>query len=120
ITAALSLSLALVTASTASAQLTLAKEAPIVYGHHHLNVTSLAEHEKFWVNGLGGTLEKSGTREYVRFPNVIVMLRQQPPTGGTKGSIVNHIGFQVPNVRNIVEKLRAAGYPIVTKDETKN
>ena len=32
-----------VRASPASAQLLAAKDAPIAYGHHHLNVTSIAE-----------------------------------------------------------------------------
>ena len=36
--------LALALSSNASAQLLAAKEGPIVYGHHHLNVTSLEEH----------------------------------------------------------------------------
>ena len=36
---------------TASAQLIAAKDGPIVYGHHHLTVTDLAAHRKFWVDG---------------------------------------------------------------------
>jgi len=50
---ALLLSLA-VGASTASAQLIAAKDAPIAYGHHHLNVTSVAEQKKFFADTLGG------------------------------------------------------------------
>src|SRR6185295_15248105 len=42
------------------------------------------------------------------------------PTGGTKGSTVNHLGFQVPDVRAMVEKVRSAGYAVVTKEETTN
>ena len=41
-------------ASTASAQLLAAKDGPIVYGHHHVNATSVDEHMKFWVDALGG------------------------------------------------------------------
>ena len=40
--------------STASAQLLAAREAPIAYGHHHLDVTSIAEQKKFFVDTLGG------------------------------------------------------------------
>ena len=29
------------------AQLTAASKGPVVYGHHHLNVTSIDEHKKF-------------------------------------------------------------------------
>ena len=108
----------LASASAASAQLTAAKDGPVVYGHHHLNVTSIDEHKKFWTQ-LGGTPIKIGAapNEIVRFPNVLVFLRQQAPTGGTKTSTVNHVGFSVPNLRQTVDKVKAAGYPIVTRAE---
>ncbi len=114
---AISVLFVLATASTASAQLTAAKDGPIVYGHHHLNVTSIDEHKKFWADTLGGTPIKMGNAEIVKFPNVLVFLRQQAPTGGTKGTTVNHVGFWVPNVRATVDKVKAAGYPIVTRAE---
>jgi catechol 2,3-dioxygenase-like lactoylglutathione lyase family enzyme len=111
--------LALLSAAPASAQLLAAKDGPIVYGHHHLNVTSIDAHKKFWVEALGGKPVKVGTspNEIVMFPNVLVFLRQQAPTGGTKGTTVNHIAFAVTNVRRAVDKARAAGYPIVTREE---
>ena len=40
--------LVLAPAPNASAQLLAAKDGPIVYGHHHLVVTDVAEHKKFW------------------------------------------------------------------------
>jgi len=39
------------------------------------------------------------------------------PTGGSRGSTVNHIGFSVPNLRQTVEKLKADGYKMVTASE---
>ncbi len=104
-------------ASSASAQLLAAKEGRIVYGHHHINATSVDAHRKFWVEALGGTAMKVGTTEIVKFPNVLVFLRERAPTGGTKGTTVNHIGFQVPDIRRALERVRAAGFPIVTATE---
>ena len=52
--------LVLAPASNASAQLLAAKEGPIVYGHHHLNVTNVDEAKKVWVDALGGVLVKVG------------------------------------------------------------
>ena len=106
------------TASTASAQLTAAKDGPIVYGHHHFNVTSVDEHRKFWTT-LGGTAVKIGTNnlEVIRFPNVLVFMTARAPKGGTKGTSVNHVGFGVPNIRQTVDRMKAAGYPIVTRAE---
>ena len=104
-------------APVALAQLTAASHGPIVYGHHHLSVTSIDEHKKFWVDTLGGELVTLGNLEIVRFPNVLVFMREAAPTGGTKGTTVNHIGFSVPSTRSMVETVRGAGYPIVTRAE---
>jgi len=103
----------------ASAQLLAAKDGLIVYGHHHLNVTSIEAQKKFWIDTLGGRSVKVGTspNEIVMFPNVLIFLREQKPTGGTKGTTVNHIAFAVKDVRQMRDKARAAGYPIVTREE---
>lgn len=109
----------LVTAAPAAAQLTAAGDAPVAYGHHHLVVTSIEAHKHFWIDALGGTSVKIGTSptDVIMFPNVLVLLRAGTPTGGTKGTIVNHVGFEVPDIRAAVNKVRAAGFPIVTKAE---
>ncbi|MGE0702645.1 MAG: VOC family protein [Vicinamibacterales bacterium] len=105
--------------STAWAQLTAARNAPVAYGHHHISATDIAAHKRFWADTLGGTAIKVGTSttEIVRFPNVLVFLADRASTGGTKGTSVNHVGFWVPNIRAAVDKAKAAGYPIVTRAE---
>ena len=107
-------------ASPASAQLTAAKDGPIVYGHHHLNTTNMDAQKKFFVDTLGGTLIKVGTNnvEVVTFPNVLIFFRpMQAPTGGTRGTTVNHIGFSVPNLRPVIDKIKANGFQMITKTE---
>ena len=108
-----------VPAATASAQLIAAKDGPIVYGHHHLNVTSVDEHKKFWVDALGGVATKIGTNnvEIVKFPNALLFMRVQKPTAGTKGSTVDHIAFSVKNLRQVVDRMQAGGFRIVTSTE---
>lgn len=107
----------LVAVAVASAQLVAANQGPVVYGHHHLTVTSVAAHKRFWVDTLGATPVPFGNGEAFRFHNVLVLVREGEPTGGTKGTSVNHVGFTVPNLRAMVDKVRAAGYPIVTEAE---
>ena len=106
-------------ASTASAQLLAAKDGPIGYGHHHLNVTNLDEAKKFWVDAIGGVLIKVGpeNREIVKFPNALMLLRAQKPTAGSKGSTVDHIGFSVKNLRQVVDRIKAGGFRMVTSAE---
>ena len=101
----------------AGAQLVAAADGPVVYGHHHLTVTSVEAHRKFWIDALGGTAAKLGTGDAAVFTNVIVLYRQGAPTGGSKGTSVNHVGFGVPDIRAALAKLKAAGYPAITRAE---
>ena len=110
------LALLLALASTSLAQV-VPNGNPVVYAHHHLNVTDVEAQKKFFAGALGGTTVKFGAGEIVKFPGVLVMFRAQKPTGGTKGTTMNHIGFSVPNLRATVDKVSAAGYPIVTQAE---
>lgn len=103
----------------ASAQLLAAKDGPIVYGHHHLSTANIEAQKKFLVDTLGGTAIKIGTNntEIVKFPNVLIFFRNQAPTGGTRGTTANHIGFSVPNLRAVVNKIKANGFKMITASE---
>jgi len=102
--------------SAPSAQL-LNKQAPIIVGHYHLNVTSVDAHKKFWVDTLGGTAMKIGDIDVIKFPDVFLFLRVQPPTGPTKGTAFDHIGFAVPDVPALTTKVVAAGYQLTVGRE---
>jgi catechol 2,3-dioxygenase-like lactoylglutathione lyase family enzyme len=106
-------------ASTASAQLLAAKDGPIVYGHHHIAASDIPAHLKFFADTLGGTRIKFGPQQVdvVKFPNVFIFFRSQKPTGGSRGTTVNHIGFSVTNLRQTLDRVKAAGYPIITRSE---
>ncbi len=71
-------------------------------------VRDIEAHKKFWVT-LGATPIKLGTIEGMKFPNGFVFLRQQEPTGASVGSVVNHIGFFVPNVEAALAKWKSEG-----------
>ena len=120
LSAVVSTLLVLAPASRASAQLLSAKDGPIVYGHHHLNTTNMDAQKKFFVDTLGGTVVKLGAnqQEIVKFPNVLIFFRpMQAPTGGTRGTTVNHIGFSVPNLRPVVDRIKANGFQMITRSE---
>ena len=77
-------------------------------GHFHLNVTSVEAHKKFWVDTLGGTATKFGGQDAIRFPDTVLFLQVQPPTGPTRGTAFDHIGFAVPDVPALTTKVVAA------------
>ncbi len=106
-------------APPAAGQLLAARGAAVAYGHHHVNASDIDAHERFWVDALGGTSITIGssTAAVVSFPNVLVFLTGRAPTGGTKGTVVNHVGFETRDIRAAVARLRAGGFRMVTREE---
>jgi len=107
--------------SVCTAQILVAGQGPVVYGHHHLNTTNMDAQKKFYVNTLGGVLVQFGSgdrqQEIIKFPNVLMFFRpMQAPTGGSIGTTVNHIGFSVPDLKPLVAKIKANGYKMITTD----
>jgi catechol 2,3-dioxygenase-like lactoylglutathione lyase family enzyme len=100
-----------------SAQL-LNKTAPVIVGHYHLNVTSVDAHKKFWVDTLGGTAITLGRGlDVIKFPDVFIFLNVRPPTGPTRGTAFDHIGFAVPDVPALTTKVVANGYQLTVGRE---
>lgn len=97
----------------AGAQLLEARDAPLVYSHHHLNVTDVGAHVKFFAGTLGGVPATVAGQQIVKFPNVFVFLRQQKPTGGSRGSAVDHIGFSVPALAPVLDRVKGNGFRVV-------
>jgi catechol 2,3-dioxygenase-like lactoylglutathione lyase family enzyme len=97
--------------SQAPAQLTN-KDAPVIAGHYHVNASNIAEHMKFWVDTLGGKPIKFGPNnvDVVEFPGIFIFFRNQAPTGPTRGTTFDHIGFAVPDVAAVAAKAVANGY----------
>ena len=115
----LSVCAVLAASAPASAQLVAAGDAPVAMGHVHLYVPDIDTHKRFWVDTLGGQAMTFATSRttYVQFHNVILLLSERDDApGGTTGSVVDHIGFQVPSVSVVVERLKAAGYLMVTRE----
>jgi catechol 2,3-dioxygenase-like lactoylglutathione lyase family enzyme len=118
-TIVLVLSFVLAVPSMSQAQILVAKEGPVVYGHHHLNTTNMEAQKKFFVDTLGGKLVKFGqnNQEIIEFPNVLIFFRpMQAPTGGSIGTTVNHIGFSVPDLKPLVARIKANGFKMITTD----
>jgi predicted enzyme related to lactoylglutathione lyase len=107
--------------AVADAQILVAGEGPVVYGHHHLNTTNMDAQKKFYADTLGGIVTKVGTgdreQEIIKFPNVLIFFRpMQKPTGGSIGTTVNHIGFSVPDLKPLIAKIKANGFKIITAE----
>jgi len=108
--------IALLVPAAASAQPFPVNAAGVTNGHWHLNSRDIEANKKILV-AMGGTLVNAGNFQIVRFPGVLVYLNQAagatPANGGTVGSVVNHVGFTVPNTPEAVAKWKAAGVNVL-------
>jgi catechol 2,3-dioxygenase-like lactoylglutathione lyase family enzyme len=88
----------------------------VTMGHWHLNSRDVEVNKKIFV-AMGGTAGPAGPLQRVVFPGVLVILNltpgAPPETGPSVGSVVNHVGFTVPNVQEAVAKWKAAGVPVL-------
>jgi catechol 2,3-dioxygenase-like lactoylglutathione lyase family enzyme len=95
-------------------------EAGVTMGHLHLNSRDVEASKKIFV-ALGGVAAKPGDFEIVKIPGVAVFLHLRagapPASGGTAGTVVNHVGFLVPNVQESVARWKAAGVPVTMGNE---
>jgi catechol 2,3-dioxygenase-like lactoylglutathione lyase family enzyme len=100
--------LALLPVRASGAKLPGPNDAGVSMGHVHLVVQDLETAEKFWIS-VGATPVKFGANEVMKFPGALILLRKGEPAGGTVGSVINHIGFNVPNAQEAMAKWKAAG-----------
>jgi catechol 2,3-dioxygenase-like lactoylglutathione lyase family enzyme len=90
------------------AQIAAPNEAGVAFGHFHTIVRDVDATKKFWIT-LGGTPLKIDGTEVVKFPAVFVFLTQGFPSGGSFGSVVNHVKFLVPDVDQAVAQWKERG-----------
>lgn len=105
-------------AGAASAQTMPPNETGVTMGHLHLNSRDVDVNKKIFVGMGGEALNVPGAPlQYVRFPGVIVILNLPPGAppefGPTEGTVINHVGFLVPNVQDAVAKWKVAGVPVL-------
>jgi lactoylglutathione lyase len=94
-------------ADVAEAQLSAPNAAGVAMGHLHYNVRDVEANKQFWL-ALGGTETTLGPNVVIRFPDVLVLLREAEASGGSEGSVVNHVAFRVQSLA----ALEAAGLEV--------
>jgi catechol 2,3-dioxygenase-like lactoylglutathione lyase family enzyme len=86
------------------------KQTSVVMAHLYFSVQNLEASKKFWVS-LGG---ESRSGDVMMFPGVLVFLKSTSPgelsPAANVGSVVNHVGFLVPNLQEALAKWKAEGF----------
>ncbi len=84
-------------AAPAFSQLADPNAMGVAMGHLHYVVRDVQANERFWI-ALGGRPMKVGAIDVVAFPDVLVFLSEGAASGGSGGSVVNHVAFKVQSL----------------------
>lgn len=91
-------------------------------GHIHIVVPDPAAYQKTIISVLGGEAVNAGPLTMVKLPGIFFIMTATRggagPTGGSKGSTADHMGFSVKSFAATKAKADAAGLPVqvLTKD----
>jgi catechol 2,3-dioxygenase-like lactoylglutathione lyase family enzyme len=97
----------LLSAAPVWAQLSKPNAAGVAMGHLHYHVRDVEANKRFWL-ALGGKPVTIAKTNAIQFPGVFVVLTKGESSGGTAGSVVNHVAFRVPSLA----ALQAAGLTV--------
>src|SRR6266576_2650918 len=99
---------------SAAAQPAPFNELGVTMGHWHI-ISKDAEANKKIFLAMGGKLFMPGGQPQMMFPGVYINLTlgTEKGEGGTRGSVVNHVGFIVDNVQQRVAQWKAAGVAVL-------
>jgi catechol 2,3-dioxygenase-like lactoylglutathione lyase family enzyme len=93
---------------TALPQVAPANKAGVSMGHLHYHVENVEANKQFWLT-LGGEATRVSGEDVIKFAGVMVFLNKSASSGGTEGSVLNHVAFRVPSLA----KVEAAGLKVV-------
>src|SRR5437773_642951 len=105
---------AALTAGTAAAQPAPFNQVGVTMGHWHIVSKDVEANKKLFL-AMGGKLFMPGGNPLIMFPGLYInlVLDNEKGDGGTPGSVVNHVGFIVDNVKQRAAQWKAAGVPVL-------
>lgn len=98
--------------SPAQAQLAAPNDLGVTFAHVHLNVADVEMHKKLWSEQFGGVVVQKGPLSAVKLPNMLIVFNEREATGPSQGTIVDHFGFKVRDIDEILSSWRAAGLEV--------
>ena len=96
-------------ALTAHAQVLPFNEAGVTMGHHHIMTSDIDSQRAIWGDVLGGKVSGNAPLEQVKFPGALIFLTSVDNAGGTRGSALDHIAFNVRELESLRSRLVMAG-----------
>ena len=101
------------TAAFMLAQTAAPNATGISAGHIHLVVEDPAAMQKMWVDVMGAEAATAGPLVMAKMPGVfMISTKSKGPLEGSKGSVIDHVGFYVKSFAATKAKAVAAGLPV--------
>jgi catechol 2,3-dioxygenase-like lactoylglutathione lyase family enzyme len=101
-------------ATPVHAQLLPFNENGVTMGHVHLNVTDVDKQKKFWTELFDAKPlinEKPGLPG-VKVPGMLIVFTKKDPTRGSEGNVLDHFGFRVRSLKEMMDSVSAAGWEV--------
>ena len=98
------------TGASARAQLLPVNDIGLTMGHVLVNVSSVEDHKRFWMDAFGARPIKVGTLEGVTIPGLVLLFRTQTPTGPGEGEIINHLGLKLSKLSDFTARFDKGGW----------
>jgi len=96
-------------------QLASPNDRGVSMGHLHYVVRDVEANRKFWID-FGATPVKIGNREALKLPEVFIFLDRGESSGGTEGSVVNHVAFRLPDIPKALARFRSLGVRVLPQN----
>lgn len=98
------------------AQLAAPNPEGVTMGHLHIITPDPEAQKRAWIGVAGGKPVMVGPLEFALFPGVMIGFRQGESHGGTDGSVVDHVGFLVPDLEKMKARVLQRGLSIVNEN----
>ncbi|MGD1068662.1 MAG: VOC family protein [Bryobacteraceae bacterium] len=82
----------------------------VAMGHIHLNSADPDTAIAFWTEVLGASSYSHESLKGVSLLGAIILFTPVAPSGPSAGSAIDHIGFRVPDLQPLIDKLAKTGY----------
>lgn len=100
------------------AQLAPYNEMGVTWGHLHLTAPDLNKETKSWLT-LGGRLGNNLSGNVpITFPGILILIHEGKTSGGSAGSVVDHVAFRVPDLEASIAKWKAANWGLKVEPRT--
>jgi catechol 2,3-dioxygenase-like lactoylglutathione lyase family enzyme len=92
----------------------LPSDSGITLGHVHLNVTDVDAQKKFWTTYFDAKplMNEKPQLPGVRVPGMLILFTKKEPTRGSEGNSMDHFGFRVHSLKEMMDSLSAGGYQV--------